>query len=62
MLSSFTAFLSDDSGATAIEYSLITALVSVTAIAALSEMGDALKTVFQQVSSTLSVTGTLPTP
>ena len=62
MLSSFNAFLSDESGATAIEYSLITALVSVTAIAALSEMGDALTSVFQQVTSTLSVQGTLPTP
>ena len=62
MWSSFNAFLSDESGATAIEYSLITALVSVGAIAALSEMGDALKAVFQQVTSTLSVPGTLPTP
>ena len=61
MLSYFTAFLSDESGATAIEYSLITALVSVAAIAALTEMGDALKVVFQTVTSTLSAQGTLPT-
>ena len=60
MLSIFNAFLRDESGATAIEYSLIIALVSVTAIAALSEMGDALATVFQQVTSTLNVPATLP--
>ena len=62
MLSNLSAFLSDESGATAIEYSLITALVSVTAIAALTEMGDALTGVFTRVSSTLSAAGTLPTP
>ena len=61
MFSKFSDFLSDESGATAIEYSLITALVSVAAIAALTEMGDALTGVFARVSSTLQATGTLPT-
>ena len=39
-------FLQDESGATAIEYGLIAALVSVAAIGALSAMGDSLQTMF----------------
>ncbi len=46
-------FLKDDSGATAIEYGLIAALVSVAAIGALSAMGDSLVTIFEEVSSEL---------
>ena len=46
-------FLRDESGATAIEYGLIAALVSVAAITALSAMGDSLSTMFQTVSSEL---------
>ena len=48
------AVLKDDSGATAIEYGLIAALVSVAAIAALTTMGDSLKAMFQTVSNALS--------
>jgi len=44
----------DESGATAIEYGLIAALVSVAAIAALQAMGGSLETIFQTVSDTLS--------
>jgi len=48
------AFVKDDSGATAIEYGLIAALVSVAAIGALTAMGGSLSTMFNTVSSALS--------
>ena len=44
----------DDSGATAIEYGLIAALVSVAAIAALTAMGNSLETMFGSVANVLS--------
>jgi pilus assembly protein Flp/PilA len=44
----------DESGATAIEYGLIAALVSVAAISALTQMGSSLKLIFQHVASTMS--------
>ncbi|MBT3238018.1 MAG: Flp family type IVb pilin [Rhodospirillaceae bacterium] len=47
-------FLNDDSGATAIEYGLIAALVSVAAIAALTAMGGSLNTMFTAVSTALT--------
>ncbi|MHA1598563.1 MAG: Flp family type IVb pilin [Alphaproteobacteria bacterium] len=54
-------FLNDDSGATAIEYGLIAALVSVAAIAALTAMGTSLKGMFESVSTALSgATATTP--
>ena len=43
----------DDSGATAIEYGLIAALVSVAAIAALTTMGQSLKAMFETVANAL---------
>lgn len=46
--------LKDDSGATAIEYGLIAALVSVAAIAALTTMGSSLRAMFETVSNALS--------
>ena len=46
-------YLNDESGATAIEYGLIAALVSVAAIAALTSMGASLNTIFTSVSTTL---------
>ena len=46
-------FARDDSGATAIEYGLIAALVSVAAVTALSAMGTSLSTMFTTVSTTL---------
>ncbi len=54
MLTKLMVFLKDDSGATAIEYGLIAALVSVAAITALSAMGDSLVTIFTTVSSELN--------
>ena len=47
-------FAKDESGATAIEYGLIAALVSVAAIGALTAMGSSLSTMFNTVSSALS--------
>ena len=44
----------DESGATAIEYGLIAALVSVAAIAALGSLGDSLESIFGVVSNELS--------
>jgi len=41
-----TRFLSDDSGATAIEYGMIAALVAVVALGALAAFGDASTGVF----------------
>ncbi|MBT5051224.1 MAG: Flp family type IVb pilin [Rhodospirillaceae bacterium] len=46
-------FMNDESGATAIEYGLIAALVSVAAVGALTAMGDSLEGMFTKVSSTL---------
>ena len=48
-------FLTDEDGATAIEYGLIAALVSVAAIGALTAMGGNLSTMFNSVSSSLSI-------
>jgi len=44
----------DESGATAIEYGLIAALVSVAAIGALTALGGSLETMFQAVSGALA--------
>ena len=49
-----TAFISDESGATAIEYGLIAALVSVAAITALGSMGNSLIAIFNRVASELN--------
>jgi pilus assembly protein Flp/PilA len=46
-------FFKDESGATAIEYGLIAALVSVAAIGALGLMGDALSQIFNRVKDEL---------
>jgi pilus assembly protein Flp/PilA len=45
--------LKDESGATAIEYGLIAALISVAAIGAMSAMGSSLSTIFDFVSTKL---------
>jgi pilus assembly protein Flp/PilA len=54
MLKRFKSFCSDESGATAIEYGLIAALVSVAAISALTAMGNSLKTLFGTVANELT--------
>ena len=47
-------FFKSELGATAIEYGLIAALISVVIIAALQLTGNSLKAVFNSVGSTLS--------
>jgi pilus assembly protein Flp/PilA len=54
MIHSLISFAKDEEGATAIEYGLIAALVSVAAIGALTAMGNSLSTMFNTVSSALS--------
>jgi len=53
-MSNIRHFIRDESGATAIEYGLIAALVSVAAIGALSALGDSLNLIFSYISNTLS--------
>ena len=53
MLNRLRTFLADESGATAIEYGLIAALVSVAAIVALQSVGNALTNMFDTVSNQL---------
>jgi pilus assembly protein Flp/PilA len=54
MINTMKSFLNDESGATAIEYGLIAALVSVAAITALGSLGDSLGTMFNSVATELS--------
>ena len=54
MIRTFIRFAKDEDGATAIEYGLIAALVSVAAIGALTAMGNSLSTMFTSVSSAMS--------
>ena len=58
-------FLKDESGATAIEYGLIAALVSIAAMAALNMLGGTLDGKFRQINGALNGSlnnTTLPTP
>ena len=49
----FARFAQDESGATAIEYGLIAALISVVIIAAVTLLGTNLTTVFNNIANTL---------
>jgi len=53
MMKKLQAFLRDESGATAIEYGLIAAGISVVIIAAVNGIGTKLHTTFSSVSSQL---------
>jgi pilus assembly protein Flp/PilA len=53
MLSFLKTLMTDESGATAIEYGLIAALVSVAAVVALENMGTSLENMFTTVSGKL---------
>ena len=52
-------FLSDESGATAIEYGLIAALIAVSAIVALGAVGDELSTTMSTVGTTMGENNTV---
>ena len=54
MFGNIKKLLNDESGATAIEYGLIAALVSVAAISALTAMGSSLRDMFGTVSNELN--------
>lgn len=60
LITTLRSILRDESGATAIEYGLIAALVSVAAIGALQAMGGSLETIFTSVSTTLQSAVTPP--
>lgn len=49
----FNKFFNDESGATAIEYGLIAALVSVVAIVALTALGTELSNIFDTITAAL---------
>lgn len=49
-----TRFLKDESGATAIEYGLIAALIAVTLVGALGLLGDQLETTFGEIQTALA--------
>ncbi len=53
VMQTFKAFLKDDSGATAIEYGLIAAGISVAIIAVVNGVGTKLKSTFSSVSTQL---------
>ncbi|HTO33723.1 MAG TPA: Flp family type IVb pilin [Pararhizobium sp.] len=49
----FSRFMKDESGATAIEYGLIAALISVALIAGATTLGDQLNTTFGELADEL---------
>jgi pilus assembly protein Flp/PilA len=53
-MSKFVAFLKNESGATAIEYGLIAAGISVAIIAVVNGLGSQLDATFDSVSSSLA--------
>ncbi len=58
MFDMIKTFINDESGATAIEYGLIAALVSVAAVVALQGLGSSLQSMFTTVSTTLNTATT----
>jgi pilus assembly protein Flp/PilA len=53
----FSRFAKDESGATAIEYGLIAALIAVVLVAAMGVLGDGLGTAFNDIGDTLENPG-----
>jgi pilus assembly protein Flp/PilA len=53
MLPLFSKFLSDESGATAIEYCLIAAGISIVIVVAVNGVGSSLNTTFTAVNTSL---------
>lgn len=52
-MSLFSRFLKDEAGATAIEYGLLAALISVVIIGAVTTIGTKLNTAFTTIASSL---------
>jgi len=57
MVQAFKRFLADESGATAIEYGLIAAGISVAIITVVNSVGKDLQNTFSKTSNTLSNAG-----
>jgi pilus assembly protein Flp/PilA len=55
-------FMDDESGATAIEYGLIAALIAVGIIAAATVLGGSLSNLFNRISDELAPTAAAPPP
>lgn len=53
-MKTITSFFKDESGATAIEYGLIAALISIAAITVMREVGTGLESTFSEVSAGLN--------
>lgn len=53
----FTRFLNDESGATAIEYGLIVALIAVVIVSAVTALGGNLSTKFTEASDAVAAAG-----
>ncbi len=53
-MKTIVSFFKDESGATAIEYGLIAALIAVAAIAAMQAVGNGLNDTFTEVSGELT--------
>ncbi|WEJ10229.1 Flp family type IVb pilin [Sinorhizobium prairiense] len=58
----FARLMKDESGATAIEYGLIAALISVALISGASALGGKLNTQFENISKELKYTGSATPP
>jgi len=54
----FARFMKDESGATAIEYGLIAALISVALIAGATTLGNSLSTTFNSISTKMTTAST----
>jgi len=54
MRAMFSAFLSDESAATAIEYALIAAGIAIAIIGAVGSAGDAIKAIFTTIKEKLT--------
>jgi pilus assembly protein Flp/PilA len=54
-MNTFSRFVADESGATAIEYGLIAALISVGIIAAATTLGDGLSLLFTNIGDRLEL-------
>lgn len=52
-MTTISRFMNDESGATAIEYGLIAALIAVGIIAAATTLGNSLSSLFTQISGEL---------
>ena len=56
-MTKFQSFMKDESGATAIEYGLLAALIGVAIIAGADLLGDKLNTMFNKIGGCLNNTG-----